>query len=394
MNKPLVSVIVPIYNIESYVSECVDSILGQTYENLQIILVDDGSVDKSGNIIDNYGNKDLRIEMIHKENGGLVSARKAGLKAATGDYVMYVDGDDFIDASFIEELVTIALENESDVVTSAADLGDRKLFDTLPVGTYKNEKELTFLFENMLSTDGFYCCGILPYLWGKLWKKSILYDVQMSVDEKITVGEDVACTYRALANAHTVNITSICRYHYRQREDSMVGAKKVFADETIEHLSTRFKYMKKQFQSLAIDNIEKQLNEYAYYTLFCKFPDFLFSEDGKTLYSLEIKNTDRIVLYGNGKYKEKLVNILENNNFGIVIKVIDKYPKPEAGVESIISLLGEEYDKIVLAVTIREHIEQMKTMLNRFKIKDEVICAMHISDELCKKSEEILMNIE
>ena len=98
----LISVIVPVFNIDKYISKCIESIMEQTYKNLQIILVDDGSTDTSGEICDRYAKKDIRIQVIHKKNGGLVSARNAGLEAAAGEYVGFVDGDDYIDIGFYE----------------------------------------------------------------------------------------------------------------------------------------------------------------------------------------------------------------------------------------------------------------------------------------------------
>ena len=112
----MLTLIIPIYNIEQYLSQCLDSIINQTYKNIQIILVDDGSTDSSGRICDEYADKDSRIIVIHKENGGLVSARKAGLREATGEYVVYVDGDDWIELNAIEHMVGTIERTKEDIV--------------------------------------------------------------------------------------------------------------------------------------------------------------------------------------------------------------------------------------------------------------------------------------
>lgn len=118
MNNPLISIIVPIYNIEKYVSKCIESILQQTYQNIQIILVDDGSLDQSGIICDKYAALDCRIEVIHQCNQGLVVARKSGLKIARGEYIGFVDGDDYISHDMYDKLLKEIQQNDADFVHS------------------------------------------------------------------------------------------------------------------------------------------------------------------------------------------------------------------------------------------------------------------------------------
>ena len=114
--KSLVSVIVPIYKVEKYLNKCVDSIINQSYKNLEIILVDDGSPDKCGEICDKYAEKDSRVKVIHKENGGLSDARNAGIDIAKGDYLLFVDSDDWITSNICEVLIKNANDNLSDII--------------------------------------------------------------------------------------------------------------------------------------------------------------------------------------------------------------------------------------------------------------------------------------
>ena len=113
---PAVSVIVPIYNVEKYLAECVDSILGQTFQDMEIILVDDGSLDASGQMADDYAARDKRVKVIHKENGGQSSARNAGMKIARGEYIYFCDSDDYISLDAIEILYETATKNDLDMV--------------------------------------------------------------------------------------------------------------------------------------------------------------------------------------------------------------------------------------------------------------------------------------
>lgn len=223
--EPLLSVIVPIYGIDRYLGICIESILDQTYKNLEIILVDDGSPDRCPEICDLYARKDKRIKVIHKSNGGLVSARKAGLEAATGEYVGYVDGDDWIDPDFYAAMVETALDYGSDAVVAgmSRDLFSvfSKITSKIPAGHYEGER-LTKLKQNMLSFARFSRIGISTYVWNKLFKREKLLPYQMCVDNGISIGEDAAVTYPYLMACEKVSVIDNCGYHYRQREDSML----------------------------------------------------------------------------------------------------------------------------------------------------------------------------
>ena len=115
-NNPVVSVIIPVYNVEKYLEECIDSVLAQTYQNIEIILVDDGSTDSSGLICDRYAEKNTNISVIHQKNSGLSAARNSGLNKANGDYIYFLDSDDYISADAIEKLFSIAENDKSDIV--------------------------------------------------------------------------------------------------------------------------------------------------------------------------------------------------------------------------------------------------------------------------------------
>ena len=159
MDKPLISVIVPIYMIDRYIGLCIESIINQTYKNLEIILVDDGSTDKCPEICDLYGRKDPRIKVIHKPNGGLVSARKAGLQQSNGIYISYVDGDDWIEPGFIEGLYSAAETSGADMVCAGQ---KRDLFaksvcfkNAFSEGTYEEDR-LRDLWKTMISMPPYY----------------------------------------------------------------------------------------------------------------------------------------------------------------------------------------------------------------------------------------------
>ena len=216
MEPDLISVIVPIYRIDRYVGLCIESLINQTYKNLEIILVDDGSPDRCPEICDLYPKKDSRIKVIHKENGGLVSARKAGIMATTGKYVGYVDGDDWVGVGFYESLHNHIAATDADIACAGF---RRDLFsstssftDNLQSGLYEGER-LDALRMKMLSNGDFYRLGVSTYVWNKLFKRELLLEAQLNVDNSISIGEDGAVTYPAIMKARKVVLTDNTAYH-------------------------------------------------------------------------------------------------------------------------------------------------------------------------------------
>ena len=136
---PLISVIVPIYNVEKYLDRCVDSIINQTYKNLEIILVDDGSPDNCPQMCDDYAKKDSRIKVVHKENGGLSDARNVGMEVATGEYVSFIDSDDYISLDFYETLLETIVDNDSDIV----ECGVVKFYEDNSFDKYSDDLKVT-----------------------------------------------------------------------------------------------------------------------------------------------------------------------------------------------------------------------------------------------------------
>ena len=188
MNNPLVSIIIPVYNSEAFLDKCIQSAINQSYKNIEIILVNDGSIDSSGEICDNYSSIDSRIKTIHKNNGGLVSSRKTGLKASTGEYVLYIDGDDWIELDIIKNYIDQVLKHNADVVVSShiTNLEGREdiLMNPLPSGVYNKDKLKSIIYPKMLYTGNFSQFGIFSYSWGKLYRKEILLEHQLKVNER------------------------------------------------------------------------------------------------------------------------------------------------------------------------------------------------------------------
>ena len=218
--EPLVSVIVPVYKVQQYLVKCVKSITEQTYKNLEIILVDDGSPDDCPKMCDDFAKKDKRIKVIHKQNGGLSDARNAGTDIATGDFVMYVDSDDYLELNTIEVLYNNLVETDSDVSFSEyafvyEDDEGKKITEN-KLMTY-SKKELVHCFSKPGAV-------YFTVAWCKLFKREIVGDIRFPVGK---LHEDEFTTYKILFNANKVVRTNSTLYRYLQRSGSIMQNKTV-----------------------------------------------------------------------------------------------------------------------------------------------------------------------
>ena len=365
--NPLVSVIVPVYMIDRYVGICIESIIHQTYPELEIILVDDGSKDRCPEILDLYASKDSRIKVIHKENGGLVSARKAGLAASSGEWVTYVDGDDWVGAQFIEKLVNSQKESGADMVCAAQTrvIFDKavELYNALPAGLYSKEEMGTFslsgLQKKMMSCGSFYRPGITTYVWNKLFRREVLYEAQMNVDEKISIGEDAAVTYPALLRCSLVMVTDNAEYHYRQREDSMLKQSEGFAAEAgklrslSEYLLAWERRVKKEFGEAAVRelHIPEQITDYVLSICIMRsggrLPEDDYSTFDKAYYG------KRVVIYSAGTFGQQLVNRFRETGHCKVVGWIDddywEYRRCCMNVDPVDAIGTMDFDYVLVA---------------------------------------------
>lgn len=221
--EPLISVIVPIYNVEEYLEECISSIVQQTYQNLQIILVDDGSTDGSGKICDDFAKIDGRIEVMHKENGGLVHTRKMGLSIAKGEYIGFVDGDDWINRNMYEGMMENLMLTGADFVHTGYQKGvmeKSKLKNTL-MDISKRKSE--FINHYVLSSSGEE--NVSPSIWSKLFKAELIKKSYDEVPEFQSLGEDLINLLVCIIYSNKVSCMNSSYYHYRVRDTSMTHAK-------------------------------------------------------------------------------------------------------------------------------------------------------------------------
>lgn len=255
MENPLVSIVVPVYNVEDFIVRCVDSILCQTYSNIEVILVDDGSQDRSSEICDVYANKDSRVKVVHQSNGGISSARNCGIKNANGDFLMFVDGDDFVEKDYCAYALKLALEYKVDIVS----FGYNDFYtDRIERQTIKeNEERILTKEEALLELNG---GKILSFAWNKIYRSSLFADISFPLGKKY---EDIGTTYLLFDKANSVYLASGITYNYVKRSGSICSSLSV--NDRIEWNEMEFqryhflevKYPKLAINSQVISNITK-----------------------------------------------------------------------------------------------------------------------------------------
>lgn len=263
------TVIVPVYRVEEYLERCVDSILAQTFPDFEVILVDDGSPDGCPKMCDDYGKKDGRVRVIHKPNGGLVSARNAGILAAKGDYITYVDGDDWIKPNLLQFVHDRIAESDQpvDMIMFAsenvyADGHTDYIKNAVPEGWYDRERLEKEIFPYLLSDrrKGFFIgTMILGHAWNKPSRRELQVDNYVR-DEKIRMFTDVPMTYKILLNCHNVYICNEPLYLYNQMNTGSIIAqgKMNYLTESYAHLVS---YMQQRMRGYG-SSMDRQLNDY------------------------------------------------------------------------------------------------------------------------------------
>ena len=242
----VVSIVIPVYNIEDLVVPCVESVLAQTYGDLEILLVDDGSTDASGRLVDEFGGRDARVVVLHKPNGGLSEARNYGIDRATGDYILCVDGDDLITPTHVASLVDAVLQTSAEIAVSQfrrVDPTDRPSdvgLEPAPVSVLSREEALERLFYQQEVTTS---------AWGKLYSRALFDGIRYPVGE---IHEDLPVTYRLLARAERVAVVHQASYLYVQRGGSITNQRQ--ADRRVAALG---------FAQEAVDFTEQQMPQLA-----------------------------------------------------------------------------------------------------------------------------------
>ena len=380
-----VSVIIPIYNAAQYLHKCLKSVISQTYKNLDIILIDDGSLDDSYDIAKEYQEKDSRIRLFTQTNIGLIATRKRGIELAEGEIVGFVDSDDWIEPIMYERLVQCMEENECDLVSSGiyrdyADGSRKEWYDLYPEGVYVNLESA--IYPSMLHDFKKNEMGLKCTLVNKLYRRQILQDIYGEIDTRVFYGEDALTIYPYCLRCKRIYILNEAYYHYYIRNNSMCRE----ANEKLA-INTYYLYngLRDAFmESNCANSLLKQLKHYLFQ---------LESHTLKVLYNIDTlayakwdfsKYKDifgkRIVIYGAGAcgqalYRE-LVSLGYKEN---VVAWVDKNPEGKTEqcmyeITAIKEIVDKKFDYLIIAIKSQNiAIEVMKELTKDYAVEEDKV---------------------
>ncbi len=380
MKETQVSVVVPVYNVQEYLSECLESILHQTYGALEIILIDDGSTDGSLELCDRYAKKDTRIRVIHQENGGAAAARKRGIQEAAGEFLCFVDGDDTIDV----QMIGFFLEHmkNADLLTSGcrcekADGRYLQRFDAFEEGVYKTKEEIEYILRNMIVFEDRMEDGVLPYLINKFYKTDLLRTAAENIDTRIRYGEDRELLFRYLLNCQEIVITKENFYNYRYRSTSAVNAPNA---HFLRDLDCFYNSLKSEFELHELrDSLLRQLEKFiCSRTLTAtRFMGFLpeIQSIGYIFPFYNLLEGKRVILYGAGRVGGDFYRQLKTETNCQTVLWVDKnwqkYRTLYKEIKPVEQILQTTFDWIIIAVKKKTLAESIAAELEEMGVRRE-----------------------
>lgn len=378
-NSGLISIVVPVYGVEDYVGQCIDSLLSQTHRNIEIILVDDGSTDRSGEICDSYAALDRRLRVIHKANGGLVSARKAGVAAATGEYLGFVDGDDWVGDDFFEFLYEHAASASADLVISGHIREFLGKLEVIPprsaVGLYDRECIVETVLPTAIYNGVFFQHGVSTYVWNKLFRRREAARLVQDIDEDIVMGEDAALTYPYLASSNRLVVCGPGKYFYRQRSNSIVKSVQNIQREYYQ-LSALFRYLKRKFEGLPYSEaIFDQLRYYFYAQVLIRSGAVVGAPGGgdRLIAFPGLSAAQRVVVYSSGSFGQHVVGAIRRLDGIELAGWIDdddrESQRSGLPVSSLNAISSLKFDCVLIAAIDSEYSESLARRLEDMGIE-------------------------
>lgn len=400
-NDIKISVIVPLYNVEKYLEKCLESIVSQTYRNIEIILVDDGSTDCSGLICDAFAKRDERIVVIHKKNEGAISARKSGALVATGEYVIQVDGDDWIEKNRFENIVKNGLFDRPDIVSSVGiylEYPDGCKFKNVP-DNVKGLHTTIEIWENqnlyLFSKEVFIKKYMQLSLWSCCIKRDLYTKNQIALDDRVALGQDQIVTLACMMSCNSVRVIDNPTYHYRLQREGAISYRKTNYPEYAGKIY--YEAMKKYLKMHKIDNINviSVTSKFVfntvmltnYHILYNYYKDYLFP-----YYC--VKNMSRLIVYGAGNLGVEIVNAINSDKRFELVGWVDKKKKQNLRsaypIERVEIIAKRDFDYIVVAVMNAEVALQIREELKNI-VDERKIILMGYDDMNMDKLDEIFL---
>lgn len=379
---PKISIIIPVYNTEQYLCKCLDSVRNQTFRDIEIICVDDGSTDKSSVILEEYARKDSRIRVLHKKNEGLVAARKSGIREAAGIYAGYVDSDDWIESDMYEYLYQTALTTGVDLVTCGYFLEGNYTtihLDNIEEGLYP-EARMACLRDNTIYRLESKETGIRGGLWCKIFKTELLKRVQSSVPDEISIAEDKVCLLKYILECSSVYVLKKPLYHWCMRENSMSHESK---NSYLSKVQSVYDYLTILYEHPNFSQLMRcQAEIYLIELLFLGINKRMGFQNRNMIwidpYWLDLlPENARVILYGAGelgeKYRKQMGARPDLKYLFCVDENYEKLSKKEFPVQMPQKIADSEFDYIVITIKNREKAMQVRQGLLEQKIREERI---------------------
>lgn len=365
---PIISTIIPIYNSIQYIDKCLTSVLNQTFQDIEVICIDDGSTDGTSEILDSYAERDKRVKVIHKKNEGLVKARKVGIQEAEGRYISFVDSDDWLELCMYEKMYKLAIKYDVDatgcgyyVVKNNTCVKTETLLDD---GLYTNDTSEKKIYESLYSIEK--SRRILNYTyWAYLFKKNKIYDSVMFVDDNVEVGEDLVGVWRFLIHASKIFVTNEAFYFYRVVDNSSCRREN---SDILFGLNKVYKILKQEFLKSAHANELILALKYLLYNTIQSGNCFTNERQDFFMFPYEkIPYQSRIIIYGAGLVGKSYYRQIKENHFcEIVLWVDQSYENISCEKYKVFNpknILGVMYDYIVIAMVNYESIEDIANEL-------------------------------
>lgn len=372
-----VSIIIPVYNTAPFLSVCIQSILEQTYKDIEILIVNDGSTDRSGAICLEFASGDSRIKYIEQKNSGVVSARRNGTEHATGEYVMYVDSDDLIEKDMVEFLV-LHIE-DADLITSGVFYEVRQGMlveykDKYLEGIYRLQEREQLLKTMLYDMDSDELQRLTPWIWNKLYRTSIVKAIYKDLDTDITFAEDAVFLYKYLLRCGTIKVCHKCLYHYQYREGSAFHREnpRMLMDINKAYLALVPDFSRHLLSASLLVQLQHWVSVMAVMAVnggmgfsdFVNIPEFLLDTEG-------LKGK-KIVVYGAGKMGKDYYMQLTKMGYNVVLWV-DGSDSRTQNVKPPSEILQTDFDMILIAVSRQEYVKNIKQTLQDIGIEKEKI---------------------
>jgi glycosyltransferase involved in cell wall biosynthesis len=360
-----IGIVVPVYNSEIYLKKCIESILDQTYKNIEVILVDDGSTDNSGKICDKYAQSDSRVSVIHEKNLGPIKARYRGILNSKCDYITFVDADDWIDLHTYE-YVSICLDSDVDVIMFQMiryfdEKNKVRLVNKYVAGRYERNEIESDIFPNMIWNDKMQDYGVSPSLCDKVIKREKLLKEFENIKElQIHYGEDVAVVYPLFLEINSLVIMDDYLYYHRQRNRTEI-AEYIKDSDYYKKLYILYDYLKKRIN---IQELKKQIDYFYFYSVSIRLRIYgdRRSSRGYVFPFDKIPKNCNIAIYGASEIGQLYYEQVQRINYCTVVLWVDQnyLSYQHIGVKETESIRHNmEYDYIVVAVGAKEIAKQI-----------------------------------